>query len=50
VQRGEVVEVQDVGLGRARVLERAGPRRDVALVRRVVDRGEHGSGAPGRSS
>ena len=40
VQGREVVEVQDVGLGRARVRERARPRVDLALVGGLVEAGE----------
>jgi hypothetical protein len=47
VQRGEVVEVEHVCLGRPRPGERAGPHVDQTLVRLVTDGGEHRVGRAG---
>ena len=47
VHRRQVVQVQDIGVGRARIGERALPRADLMLVLVVVERGEDTIGSIG---
>ena len=47
VDRGQVVEVQDVGVGGARLLQRARPGGDMGLVGVVVEGGEDAVGGVG---